>query len=134
MESFGNRDAQWALSPPSLYRDLNGRIIYRWNSSPYELSLKEKEAKPLTMYSLGHQFEMAATPDDKGVRSIVHDGTEIGKWNVGVPRTAPGVIAFSYAEPGGNLGQPRGVAVWHKDSGRWQTVEFWVNDLIGWRK
>jgi hypothetical protein len=126
------KDAQvGVLSPPSLYRDPMGRIIYRWNQTAYELDVKEKKARLVTMYSLGHKFEMAAKLD-KGVRSIVHDGKEIGKWNIGLPRTAPGLIAFSFAEPGGNLGQPRGVAVWH--DGRWQTVEFWVNELIGWRK
>jgi hypothetical protein len=127
------KDAQkGVLSPPSLYRDASGRIIYRCNAMSFAIDFKEKKSSPVAAHLLGNDFAMASKLDDDGVRSIVHAGKEIGLWNAGAPRTAPGLIAFPYADPGGNLGEPRGIAIWHE--GRWQTVDFWVNDLIGWRK
>jgi hypothetical protein len=47
---------------------------------------------------------------------------------------APELIAFSYVRPSenANLGSPDGIAVWNTRAGGWQTIEMWVNDLIGW--
>jgi hypothetical protein len=60
----------------------------------------------------------------------------IGQWvfNPFETETAPGLLAFAYAQPDerANLGYPDGVAVWNKQVGDWRTIKLWVNDLIGW--
>jgi hypothetical protein len=126
-------EKEGTLSPPRLYRGFEGRIIYSANHT-YAIDVKAKTATKLERAPLGHGFETSFKADDKQVRSIFHDGKEIGRWNVLTyqGRTMPGVIALPYAEPGGNLGYPKGIAVWHAKAGRWQTIDFAVGDVIDW--
>jgi hypothetical protein len=67
---------------------------------------------------------------------VYHEGKEVGRWNLLTyqARTIPGLVAFPYSEPGANLGYPKGLAVWHVKSGRWQTIDFAVSTVIGWGK
>jgi hypothetical protein len=123
------------LAPPLLDRDAAGRIIYTANER-YVIDVKAKKATKMERAVHGHGFEIAPTVDAKKLRAVFHDGKEIGRWHLleYQTRTAPGVIAFPYAEPGGNLGYPKGIAVWQAKTGQWQTIDFAVGDVIGWGK
>jgi len=103
---------------------LNGRIIYRWNAASYQLDLQEKKASLVTALVLGNDFEWQAKLDDKGVRSIVHAGKEIGKWHVGVARTAAGRDRVFPMRSRAAISRDARCCVWHKDSGRCRRSSF----------
>jgi hypothetical protein len=128
-------EAKGTLGPPSLYRDELDRIIYRANHR-YVIDVKAKSATRLSRSSLGHSFEIATEPDDKQLTGIFHANKEIGRryFVTYGARTAPGLIAIAYAEPGQSLGYPKGIAVWQAKSGRWRSIDLNVNDVIGWAK
>ena len=123
------------IGTPRLARDPQGRIVY-WAHHRHVIDVKAKTATKMAMAALGNGFEVSTALDDKKVLTVFHEGKEIGRWNLHEyrTRTAPGLIAFPYAEPGQTLGYPKGVAVWEAKARRWQTVDLPVNDIIGWSK
>jgi hypothetical protein len=107
---------------------------YSCGDDDYLIDVAKKRWDRLEWYALGDGFEAAVKRDDNGASRIRHDGKVIGEWimNPYWAKTAVGRIAFEYVTPGGNLGEPDGVALWEAATGRWQTVKFWSKSLIGW--
>jgi hypothetical protein len=126
------------LSPPYLWRDTQGKIIYTCGGEDFLIDVPNRVASPLKSYSLGHDFEASVAVDKYSRRSVFYKGKAIGQWvfNDREAVTAPGLIAFTYVRPseGANLGYPDGIAVWNTRVGDWQTIKMWVNDLIGWSR
>jgi hypothetical protein len=126
------------LSPPRLWRDQQGRVIYSCDEKYFLIDVPKGVASPLERHSLGHGFEASVAVDDEQRRSIYHDGKLIGQWvfNPFQADTAPGLLAFAYVQPdkNANLGYPDGVAVWNEHVGDWRTIKIPVNDLIGWSR
>jgi hypothetical protein len=126
------------LSPPHLWQDKQGKIIYSCGSEDFLIDVPNRVASPLKSYSLGHGFEASVAVDKECRRSVFYDGKAISQW-VFSPHeavTAPGLLAFPYVQPSehANLGYPDGIAVWNPRAGDWQTIKMWVNDLIGWSR
>jgi hypothetical protein len=140
------------LSAPRLIRDPDGRIIYTigiWHetgemrgdkklresvSTDFIIDVATRVATPTSRRSLGFGFAISLTEDAEGVRTIYKDDAEIGQWKC-VPyqiAAAPGLIAVLYRDPAARYGDLKGVAIWSKTEGIWQTVSMWPNDLIGW--
>jgi hypothetical protein len=126
------------LSPPHLWRDPQGKVIYSCGSEDFLIDVPHRVASPLKRYSLGHGFEASVAVDEECRRSVVYDGKAIGQWTFSPHEalTAPGLLAFPYVRPSenANLGYPDGIAVWNARAGDWQTIKMWVNDLIGWSR
>ncbi len=126
------------LSPPHLWRDQQGRVIYSCGEKYFLIDVPKGDASPLKRHSMGHGFEASVAVDAQRRRSVYHDGELIGQWvfNPLQAETAPGLLAFAYVHPdeNANLGYPDGVAVWNKHVGDWRTIRIWVNDLIGWSR
>jgi hypothetical protein len=126
------------LSPPRLWTDPRGRVIYSCGAKEFLLDLRAKNASPLEKYALGHGFEASVAVDKKGRYTVYHEGKVIGQW-IFYPfwaQTAPGLIAFAYVQPGEfpNLSDPEGVAVWSARAGDWRTAHLRVGKLVGWGK
>ncbi len=126
------------LTPPRLWQDVKGRIIYSCGNKRYLIDVPNRPASPLKRYSLGHGFEASVAIDKEQRRPVYYESKAIGQWvfSPGESETAPGLIAFPYVRPAehANLGYPAGVAVWNKRIGDWQMLKMSVNDLIGWSK
>lgn len=124
------------LSPPGVWWDVNGRVIYSCGGKHFSIDVANKAASPLKRFAMGHGFEASASVDKNQRHVVYYGGNEIGQWvfNPFEARTAPGLIAFAYVEPRkyANLGYPEGVAVWDARIRGWHVSKMWVNDIIGW--
>jgi hypothetical protein len=125
-------------SPPRLWRDQRGQVIYSCENKYFLIDVSNGVASPLETHSLGHGFEASVTTDEQQRCFVYHDGKAIGQWVLNPFRaeTAPGRLAFAFVRPdkNANLGYPDGVAVWDEHVGDWRTIKMWVSDLIGWSK
>jgi hypothetical protein len=126
------------LSPPRLWRDEQGRVIYSCGEKYFLIDVPKGVASPLTRFAMGNGFEASVAVDEVQRRSVYHDGKLIGQWvfNPFQAESAPGLLAFAYVGPdkNANLGYPDGVAVWNNPVGDWRTIKIPVNDLIGWSR
>ncbi|HKA07024.1 MAG TPA: hypothetical protein VKD71_07180 [Gemmataceae bacterium] len=129
--------------PPGLWRDEKGRVIYsgyhperHWKH--FLIELGAKTASPLSKLPLGHGFEASVSEDKKRRREVYHNGKVVGQWvfdEFGTC-TAPGLIAFEYAEvkDGKSVGETDGVAVWSERLRDWRTIKMRVGSVVGWAK
>jgi hypothetical protein len=129
--------AKELLSAPYFWRDDMKRIIYACGGF-FVIDEEKGTASPLKKFSLGNGFESSVKADHNRRFALYHDGKEIGQW-VFSPfkaKTAPGLIAFAYVQPGenANLGYPDGVAMWDVQSGLWEVSKMSVNQVVGWMK
>ena len=127
------------LSPPELWRDAEGRVIYACEGEYFLIDVPNGAVSPLKRLSLGHGFEASVAADEEQRRSVYYDGKAIGQWffrPLEEATTAPGLLAIGYFPPGKNTlpGSAHGVAVWSKHVGDWRTIEMSINDLIGWSR
>jgi hypothetical protein len=124
------------LTPPDLRFDKAGRIIYSCGSAEFLVDVAGKSASPLSRYALGHGFEASVELDRQNRHSIYFENEFVGQWvlNPYQAYTAPGLIGFAYVEPGGNLGYPKGIAVWRADHKVWRTIDSTANDVVGWAR
>jgi hypothetical protein len=126
------------ISPPRLWRDPLGRVIYHCGFEDFLIDVSTRVASRLKRYSLGHGFEASVAADLEERRSVYHDGKIIGQWefNPREAKTLPGLLAFRYFRPNKKQGvdYPAGVAVWSQHVGDWRTIKMWVEDLIGWSR
>lgn len=124
------------VSPPSLWRDPLGRVIYSCGDRYFVIDVPGRAASRLENFALGHGFEVSVAEDEESRRAVKYQSRVIGQWvcNAIEARVAPGRIAFPYVRPSrdANLGYPDGVAVWVEDVGDWRTVAMWVEDLVDW--
>jgi hypothetical protein len=126
------------FTPPSLWRDEQGRVIYSCGDEYFLIDVPKGVASPLESYWLGHGFAVSVTVDKERRRSVFYEGKAIGQCvcNSFGAVTAPGLIAFAYVRPGenANLGYPEGIAAWSTRARDWQTIKMWVSDMIGWAR
>jgi hypothetical protein len=122
------------ISTPSLRRDPDGTIVYRCGSHDFAIDVPAAKATPYDWIALGHGFDCEEAQNPAYGHILRHERNEIGRLWCSWYRaaTAPGCLAVPYGEVGSNLGYPKGVKVWLKSTGKWATLDLWVNDLVGW--
>jgi hypothetical protein len=125
-------------SPPRLWRDRGGQIIYSCARMEYLVDVQHRTASPLKNYSLAHGFEASVALNEQKLLPVYYDGKTIGQWLFdpqSQAATAPGRIAVFYLKVNTRLKADEPdyvVAIWDARVGDWRTIEMRVNSVIGW--
>jgi len=129
----------------------DGRVLYEADVV-YFIDVAKKTWEKAAWRSLGHEFEYSAVPDkiagaDRSAKTVTvtlrHKGKAIGTsesvwWTTAEkPRvvTTDGYLAVieRLLQPGKAL-PTEVVRVWSAATGEWQTLDVWVDGLVGWVK
>jgi hypothetical protein len=120
-------------SLPSFYLSEEGKPVYQCSEGEFIIDVKNRSYAPYDWVGLGHQFDVEAENNPAFGNIIRYRGTEIGRLWSGTSRITDGYLAVEYGEVGSNLGYPKGIKVWSRDTGKWTTIDSkWLSTIIGW--
>jgi len=122
------------ISRPRLERDLLGQLYYVCGKTAFLLDVVYRTHTEYRWMPLGEGFDCEYVQNKDYGRIIRYRGQEIGRvwcdpWRRATTR---GRLAITCGPVGSNLGHPPGLRIWTAWSGTWITVDFPVNDVIGW--
>jgi len=117
-------------SLPSFSRSRDGRINYSLNGKNYVLNI-DAGTFEVDRVTVGNGFQVSR--GDDFWETLYFEGAEVGKLWGGGGHATRDFVAFHYAEPGANLGYPKGIKVWNGTKRSWTTIDInWGAVIIGW--
>jgi kynurenine 3-monooxygenase len=129
--------AEAPISPPNLWRDQSGQIVY-YCGSQWLIDVDHRTARPYKWIPLGHGFRVGCRThkrrgllDDK--HFVQYRGRQIGLFDCIPSRSATtdGYLALD-VNPTGNPGlSHHRVGVWSPQCG-WQILDRWFESIAGW--
>ncbi len=117
-------------SQPYFSRSRDGRINYSLNGKTYLLNI-DAGTFEVDRVTLGNGFQVSR--GDEFWETLYFEGEGVGKLWGGGGHATRDFVAFHYAEPGTNLGYPKGIKVWSGTKRSWTTIDInWGAVIIGW--
>src|SRR5213078_1788639 len=68
------------VSPPRLFRDPSGQVVYTCGAGAYSIDVAGKKAAPYEWIARGHEFDFSHRCDPTYGHIVRHRGEEIGRW------------------------------------------------------
>lgn len=115
--------------------DPMNHLLHKASSNDYYLvDLTHKKLSITNRFNVNANFEYSSkTAQNDFDRTFYFNGNEIGnKWSNTVYATRNS-IAITYGEYKSNLGYPKGLQIWTKQTNEWLIFDIpWVNAILGW--
>lgn len=115
--------------------DPTNRILHKASSNDYYLvDVLNKKVTLNNRFNINPNFEYSSkTSQNDFDRTFFFKAKEIGnKWSA-IAKATKNSIAIDYGEHGSNLGYPKGIQIWTKETNKWLVIDIpWINAILGW--
>jgi RNA polymerase sigma factor (sigma-70 family) len=127
----------WVTTPPRLFRDEKGAVIYHCGREAYRINIAGKTYEWTDRRPLGHGFEFMQTTPWVMTQVLTREGKVLDRVTNGTAQlshlTPTGHYFGMVAREKDKVGKETNrVRVWSAATGKWVTLDIPANSLVGW--